>query len=177
MMTHRTGIALLTRLALLAVAAVLIAFPRVVKPADANSDDTEIRNYRLTMDKIQKAANATEAIGKLLAANPTLKKQMDEENGNSQTIDQSVKFLDTKCPQCSEVIKSNGLTTHEYIVVSFAFIRDTMMVGMKKEGMIKDYPPNSITPENATFIEQNFDKLKDLAVKMAPAPNSTPNSK
>jgi hypothetical protein len=43
-----------------------------------------------------------------------------------------------------------------------------MVVGMKKQGAIKAYPPNLITPENATFVEQNYDKLAELGKKMTP---------
>ena len=36
-----------------------------------------------------------------------------------------------------------------------------MFVGMKKAGNIKEYP-SSISPENAAFIEQNYDKLQGM---------------
>jgi hypothetical protein len=171
-MRPREGTTLLTRFTLLTAAAALMAIPQVGKPAGGDPDAPEIYKYRLTMDKIQKAAAATDAINKLLAGNPDLKKQMDNEDQNGQTIVQRAKLIDTKYPQVAAVIHSNGLTTREYVVVFQAFISDVMMVGMKKEGVIKEYPPNSVSPENAAFLEQNFDKLKDLTVKMAPPPNS-----
>jgi hypothetical protein len=49
-----------------------------------------------------------------------------------------------------------------------ALLNDMMMVGMKMQGAIKEYPPNSVTPENAAFVQQNFDKLKALSRKMTP---------
>jgi hypothetical protein len=42
---------------------------------------------------------------------------------------------------------------------------------MKKQGMIKDYPPNSVTPENAAFVEANFDKLQQMSQKLSQGPN------
>ena len=45
-------------------------------------------------------------------------------------------------------------------MVSLALMNDFMLVGMKKQGTIKEYPPNSVTPENAAFVDANFDKLK-----------------
>jgi hypothetical protein len=165
-MRDRKGATLLTSFTLVAVA--IMGAPQYGKPADNVSDNTEIRNYRLTMDKIQKASAATEAINKLLAAQPALKKQMDNENENDKSLDQRAKDLDTKYPQCAAVIHSNGLATREYIVVTLAVVGDVMMVGMKKQGMLKEYPANSISPENAAFVEQNFDKISTLANKMIP---------
>lgn len=66
---------------------------------------------------------------------------------------------------------SSGLSTREYVLVSLAFLNDVMIVGMKKQGMIKEYPANAITPENAAFVEQNFDKLKQVSEKLSPAEN------
>jgi hypothetical protein len=37
--------------------------------------------------------------------------------------------------------------------------------------MIKDYPPNSVTPENAAFVEANFDKLQQIGQKLSPSQN------
>ena len=45
--------------------------------------------------------------------------------------------------------------------MSGAIMADFLVVGMKKQGTIKEYPP-SILPENAAFIEQNFDKLSAM---------------
>jgi hypothetical protein len=162
---------MLTSVTLLAAGAAMLITPQGGKSADGNSDAPEVYNYRLTMDKIQKAAAATDAVNKLLATNPALKKQMDGEDQNGKTIDQMAKNIDTKYPQVAALIRSNGLTTREYIVVTQAFISGVMMVGMKKEGTIKDYPPHSVSPENAAFLEQHFDKLKDLGAKMAPPSN------
>jgi hypothetical protein len=39
------------------------------------------------------------------------------------------------------------------------------------QGAIKAYPPNTVTPENAAFVEQNYEKLKALAEKMTPPEN------
>ena len=52
--------------------------------------------------------------------------------------------------------------------MTLAFMNDVMPVGMKKQGSIKTYPPNTITPENAMFVEQNYDKLMELNKKMTP---------
>ena len=42
-----------------------------------------------------------------------------------------------------------------------ALLSDVMAVGMKKGRTIKAYPA-TISPENAAFLEQNYDKIQAL---------------
>ena len=46
-------------------------------------------------------------------------------------------------PQIAAVIHSNGLQTREFIVITGAIINDVKLVGMKMQGMIAAYPPES----------------------------------
>jgi hypothetical protein len=154
--------------AILALAPVATSAPLAGGPHDNDPDLLEIRQYRLTMDKVEKTATATEQVNALLASNPGLKKKVDAESDDDASIDQKAKQFDTKFPEATAIIHSNGLSTREYIVVSMALLNDMMMVGMKMQGAIKEYPPNSVTPENAAFVQQNFDKLKALSRKMTP---------
>lgn len=155
-------------LATLSLAVAAVAAPQNSK-IDNNPDVIETRHYRLTMDKIEKVAAASETVNKMLAADPALKKQVDAATeDNNASIDQKAKTIDTKFPQIAAVFHRNGITSREYIVVTLAFMNDVMLVGMKKQGSIKTYPPNTITPENATFVEQNYDKLMELNKKMTP---------
>jgi hypothetical protein len=135
---------------------------------DNDPDLIEIEHYKLSMDKVTKLAAATEALNKLVEANPALKKQMDAEPSDNMTIDQKVKHIEAKFPQAAAAVHISGLSTREYMVGTLAFISDVMYVGMKKGGMMKDYPPNSITAENAAFVEANYEKLKAIGEKMTP---------
>jgi hypothetical protein len=156
--------------AALTLAAALHAVAQGPAAADSNPDLIEARKYVLTMDKVQKLAAAMDAINKLTASDPALKSKMDADNG-SKPIDQRAKDIDTNFPQVAAIIHSHGLTTREFMVVTIAYINDITFVGMKKQGMIKDYPPNSITPENAAFVEANFDKLQQIGQKLSPNQN------
>ncbi len=154
--------------AILSLAPFAKSVPLTGGPHDNDPDVLEIRQYRLTMDKVEKAATATEQVGALMASNPELKKKADAESDDDASIDQKAKQFDTKFPEATAIVHRNGLSTREYIVISLALLNDMMMVGMKMQGAIKEYPANSVTPENAAFVEQNFDKLKVLARRMAP---------
>jgi len=41
-------------------------------------------------------------------------------------------------------------------------------VGLKRQGMIQAYPPNSITPQNAAFVESNWDKIQAINKRLTP---------
>lgn len=158
-------------LAVLAIANALHATAQSPSAAGNNPDLIEARKYALTMDKIEKLAAATDAVNKLTASNPALKSKMDAASAGNLSVDQRAKNIDANFPQVAALIRSNGLTTREYIVVMIAFINDVTFVGMKKQGVISDYPPNSVTPQNAAFVEANFDKLQQIGQKLSPAQN------
>ncbi|MGA7353502.1 MAG: hypothetical protein WBX06_20235 [Acidobacteriaceae bacterium] len=162
-------IVLLASLAVLALAPVLRAAPQSAR--DNNPDLIEVRKYTLTMPKIENLAAATDAINKMVAADPSLKQKMDAGADNDKTLDQKVRNIDTNFPQVAAILHSHGLSTREYLLVTLAFINDVSFVGMKKSGVIKDYPPNSITPENAAFVEANYDKLQQIGQKLSPDQN------
>jgi hypothetical protein len=155
----------------LAVLALAATFHTAVAQAPDNPDLAEARKYTLTMDKVQKLVAAFDAVNKLTAADPALKAKMDADSGPNLTIDQRAKNIDASFPQVATAIHAQSLTTREFIIVSIAFINDVTFVGMKKQGMIKDYPPNSVTPENAAFVEANFDKLQQMSQKLSQGPN------
>lgn len=158
---------------LLAVAAILvlttaaIATPRT--PAGDDSPDVqEVRHYRLTLDTAEKTATAMQSINRLVASNPSMKAAMDASTTGKKPITQQAQDIDAKYPQVAAIIHANGLATREFIVATGAIINDVGWVGMKKQGMVKAYPPNMITPENAALVEQNWDKFQALAAKMSP---------
>jgi len=46
-------------------------------------------------------------------------------------------------------------------VITGALFADFIAVGIKRHGRAKEYPA-TISPENAAFIDQNFDKLQAM---------------
>jgi hypothetical protein len=163
-MTQRAGISLLTSLTILALTAAANGAPQAGKAArETDPDVVEIRQYRLTMDKVERLAASYQDFFKLMEAHPEFRKGSDD----SKTLDQKVKTFE-QYPQVTALIHGHGFSTREYLVASVAFISDLMVVGMKKQGSIKEYPADAITPENAAFVEQNYDKLNALYKKMSP---------
>jgi hypothetical protein len=138
-----------------------------------NPDVTEVRSYVLTLAKAQATATAMQTINQMIAANPSLSAALDNSSNTTgkETITQQAQYIDSKYPQISAVIHTNGLQTREFIVITGAIINDVGFVGMKMQGMIAAYPPNSITPANAALIQANWAAFQALAAKMTP-PNS-----
>jgi hypothetical protein len=124
----------------------------------ADSPDVkEIRDYRLNMDIIQRYMGAFKAA----STDPVAQKCFDSNPpGNAPTLDAGEKLLNT-CPAAVADLKAAGIKPREFLIVTAALIGDFMAVGMKKTGAIKEYPA-SISPENAAFIEQNYDKLQNM---------------
>ena len=171
-MTSREALSLLAGLAILALAPAANGIPRGGSPGDDNPDVIEIRHYHLTMDKAEKTGTAMQGINQLVASNPSLNAAMDANTATGKKpITQQAQDIDAKYPQLAAVIHANGLETREFIVITGAIINDAGFVGLKKQGLISAYPPNSILPENAALVEQNWDKFQAIMAKMMP-PNT-----
>ncbi len=132
-------------------------------------DMKEVRGFRLTLDNLNKYDAAARAIAKLMKENPDLKKQMEAESAEHSSIDSSVKTLE-KYPPIAEAIKNAGLSKREYIVMTGTLMVTVLAVDLKRQGQLKAYPA-SISPENAAFVEHNFDKVAAIAQRAADAYN------
>ncbi len=126
------------------------------KKADS-PDVKEMRDYRLSMDVIQRYIRAMKTVG----ADPVAKKCFENNPpGNAPTLDAGEKLINA-CPAGVADLNAAGLKPREFLVITGALIGDFMAVGMKKNGTIKEYP-SSLSPENAAFIEQNYDKIQAM---------------
>jgi len=122
--------------------------------ATNDPDLKEIRDYRLNMDIVQKYIR----VAKAATADPAAKKCFD--NNPPTSLNAGEKMI-TACPPFAAHLSAAGVKPREFLIITAALIGDYVAVGMKKKGTIKEYPP-SISPANAAFIEQNYDKLQTL---------------
>lgn|ERR1035438_5291769 len=164
------AMALLIGVAIVALATAPGGAPRAGFQAAENPDVIEIRQYVLTLDKAQKTAKAMFVVNRLVQSDPSLNAAMDA--GSSTTgrkpITLQAKDIDANYPQIAAIIHANGLSTREFLVATSAIINDLGLVGMKKQGLIQTYPPNSITPGNAALIEQNWAAFQAIGAEMSP---------
>jgi hypothetical protein len=147
------------------LAGTLIAAPqpkRGAKPADP--DETEVFNFRLTSNNFNQFANASSAVLKVTQTNPALREQLSEDQ-QGKTINQSVEIIERKYPTVTTAIKTSGLSTHDFVVMTATILTTTMAVGMKKQGVIKEIP-SIVSAENAAFVDQNYDNVTSLMKKL-----------
>jgi hypothetical protein len=144
----------------------LTAISAAPQKGATDADEKEATNFRLTNDNFNKYATATTALMKVTQNDPALRKQV-EESQQGKSLAQAVTALD-KYPAITAPIHSAGLSTREYIVMTATIVSSTMAVGMKKQGMIKEIP-SVVSPENAAFVEQNYEKISALMQKIQAA--------
>lgn len=155
-----------TRRRILFIAATL-SLTAMAAPASAqrkaDPDEQEVTNFRLTNDNFNKFSAATTSLMKLTHDDPKLRQQVaDEQRG--KTIAQSVAAMD-KYPNVVAAIKSGGISVHDYVVMTATLVTSGMVVGMKRQGTIKEIP-SMVSAENAAFVDQNYDKIGALLKKM-----------
>src|SRR6202167_4982114 len=127
--------------------------------ASAEAEKKEVRNFALTTDKLDKYDAAVKAVHKVQKDNPTIKKQMDDDDSRnpSNTIAGSVATIE-KYPPIVNALKNAGLPPRDFVVMTYTLINSAGAVQMKKSGAIKEYP-DSVLPENASFVEKNYDRI------------------
>jgi hypothetical protein len=130
--------------------------------AQVEAEKSEVKNFVLTSDKLDKYADAVKAIRKVQKDDPALKKQMDDDNSKnpSNTIAGSVATIE-KYPPVVNALKSASLTPRDFVVMTYTLINSAAAVHMKRAGAIKEYP-DSVLPDNASFVEKNYDRISKI---------------
>jgi hypothetical protein len=134
-------------------------------PQKEDPDAKEMQAFRLTMPKLDQFEIATNGISKVLHDHPELKKKINEEpdapadsgDKGEHKIDRTAKSIEA-ISEISAAVKESGLSVREYVVMTFTVVSTLVMVTLKKQGMIAEYPPN-VSHENAAFIEHNFERV------------------
>jgi hypothetical protein len=141
--------------------------------AQVEAEKNEVKNFVLTSDKLDKYAAAVNAIRKVQKDDPALKKKMDDDNAKnpSNTIADSVANIE-KYPPVANALESAGLPPRDFVVMTYTLINAAAEVQRKKAGTKQD--PDSALPENVTFVEKNYDRIKKIFNGAADSPQTTP---
>jgi hypothetical protein len=131
-----------------------------------DADERQVTAFRLSMDNFNKFGNASAALMKVTQGDPSLRKQMEEEQ-KGKNLQEETAALE-RHPSVVAAIRSAGLAAREYIVMTASIISTAMVVGMKKQGMITELPP-IVSAENAAFVDQNYEKISAMLKKMQDA--------
>jgi hypothetical protein len=141
--------------------------------AQVEAEKNEVKNFVLTSDKLDKYAVAVNAIRKVQKDDPALKKKMDDDNARnpSNTIADSVANIE-KYPPVVDALKNAGLPPRDFVVMTFTLINAAAEVQKKKAGTAQD--PDSALPENVSFVEKNYDRIKKIFNGASDSPQAVP---
>ncbi len=124
-------------------------------------DIVEMRNYRLSMDKVDKFAAASQSLVALSKSNPAMRSAMQSGTG-AKTLDEGAKVMESKYPEAAAAIQKAGMSVREFFLTSVTLMTTTLAVGLKKQGQTLDQLPGTVSPENLAFVEQNYPKIEKL---------------
>jgi hypothetical protein len=143
--------------------------------AQAQSRDPRVqarrqREKELTALEAKRAASLTDADQKRLEE---LRAKLEAEDAEAARSgdDQEPKTLGDMSrrierePDLANAIRSVGLTTREYSMLTLSFFNAMFAHGMKKAGTIKELP-SDILPENITFIQSNEAELNGIFAQL-----------
>ena len=151
---------------LLMVAASPLARPQ----ASADADTREVKAYRLTMPKVNAFYAVTKNLRKLAAADPkacAAVERDDENEGGSLNV--QAKRIEVAYPKVVPLLKAEGLTVREYLLMTAAQLQAGMAVYAKSAGM-KELPAG-VSPENVAFMEQHQKELDAMGAELKKIPD------
>jgi hypothetical protein len=149
--------------------AALASAPPVRAQDSAESDKQELKAYRLTMDKIVKMNAVDVKLRRLAATDSTVCQALDLHLSDGDTLTLMAKKREAAHPQIAPIMKSEGLTVRESLLISFSVLAAGMAVYAKSQGE-KDLPPDD-NPENVAFIEQHQKELDAMSAELKKIPN------
>lgn len=130
-----------------------------------DAEKAEIHGYRLSVDKLERAAAAGDEIQKLRANDANLDKEIDEAFWREPPLDEHARNIDSKFPQIAAILRAHGFTTREFFLVRYALMRDCYFVESKKEDG-KPVDPEDVLPANVKLIEKDLERIRALAIRI-----------
>jgi hypothetical protein len=147
----------------------LLTVGAFAQPKGRSTDDPdqkELYNYVLSMDKIQKIANATIAMSEYAKRHP----EATADSGDAKSLDDTVRKLQ-KYPEVVSILSKNGVAPRDYAVGMFTLLQASIAVGSKKSGLYKEYPPKMlqlVSKANLDFVDQHYEEIQKLTASMQP---------
>lgn len=147
-----------TTLLLLVAALALAPAARAQKLTE---DDALLRNYVLTMPKIEAWANATlDYAAALKAKSPEERRKIEDSNEaeKAESIAATAAALE-RVPEIRRAFRKEGLTTREGVVLSLVLFQSVMFEQLAAESPDAKIPYN-MNPANLAFVRKNKAQLE-----------------
>ncbi|HEX6598528.1 MAG TPA: hypothetical protein VF034_04340 [Gemmatimonadaceae bacterium] len=150
------------RMTFLAAAVVLVAAPAVhAQQQKMTEDDAILRNYVLTMPKVEAWANATLEYTAAIKAKPLderKKMEVEKDAQDAETLTQTAAALE-RIPEVRRAFRKAGMTTKEALTISLVLFQSVMY-----DQMSAQYPdakiPYNMNPANLAFVRKNKAQLE-----------------
>jgi hypothetical protein len=138
-------------------------------PADPSRDEAraaaEVRDYRLTMDRVRRYADATEAFYRRAAADPGLRARMDAMGEpDTETIDQTADHIGS-VPEWRREIERAGLTPRDYVLTMASLTAAAVHVGMREFGW-EGEQSEWASDHNIAFFEENRAEIERVMERL-----------
>ncbi len=140
-----------------------------------SADVREVQAYRLTMPKVASFYAATKSLRKLAASDPKACTAVDlaeDEEGN--TLVERAKKIEASYPKAVSLLRAEGLTVREVLVLTMAEMQAGMAVYAKSQGM-KELPAG-VNRENVAFMEQHKKELDAMQAELEKIPDPCKDS-
>jgi hypothetical protein len=150
------------RATVLAAAVVLVATSTAhAQQRKLSADDAILRNYVLTMPKVEAWANATLDYTAAIKAKPLderRKMEVEKDAQAAESLAETAAALE-RIPEIRRAFRKAGMTTREGLTLSLVLFQATMY-----DQMVAQYPqaeiPYNLNPANLAFVRKNKAQLE-----------------
>jgi hypothetical protein len=139
---------------------VLVAAP-AAHAQKMTEDDALLRNYVLTMPKVEAWANATLDYTAAIKAKPLeerKKLEIEKDAQEAESIAATAAALE-RIPEVRRAFRKAGITTREGLTITFVLFQSVMYDEMSAENPDAKIPYN-MNPANLTFVRKNKAQLQ-----------------
>ncbi|HET8648786.1 MAG TPA: hypothetical protein VFL95_02000 [Gemmatimonadales bacterium] len=157
----------------LAFAGITCAVLAVAPPVAGQSahkmtaDDIALKNYTLTMDKLEKLRDAMVNMKAYMMAHPEdSTKWADQESNDNESLLEMAARMD-KIPPMRAAFRKAGITSRDYMLASMAYFQAAMLAGVQdaqeqagKKSEIKI--PYNMNPANLEFVRKHKADIEAL---------------
>ncbi|HEU4642268.1 MAG TPA: hypothetical protein VFS44_07410 [Gemmatimonadaceae bacterium] len=127
----------------------------------------QLRDFRLTLDGLQKWAHAQRALNDLTKRDSTVIHALTQ-GTKPRTIDEMIARIDA-APGMHDTMLRNGITAHDYVLTMLALQEGMQGYAAKRAGQLKQPLPGAVGA-NIDFVERNFNAVQTIIASVNPAP-------
>ena len=121
----------------------------------------ELAVFRLSMEKLRQAAQASKILATLSETDPSLKTAIGSlQQKSSQFLDEAVSRID-KHTRARTAIESTGLSTKKYVLTMYCFEQSTQALLLNADAGKEHHVPGA-SRENVAFVKNHLPEINRL---------------